>query len=231
MLPVTIARKALPVAIVLLVPAIGAAAALGGRSAAPAPNDGLPAKWYGVTKWTSGLPGPQGPPNTTLAHVTLTLARKTPYRRSAVPPAGRAYYLGAAGTSYLYQPRGTITVTGHCETPVKGTLQPVDGDLTVEVEKSTAKLRRAVYFGGDTQRLQADIPQACPNGIPPYPGGPTYWGFRTTPGYNPILRKLSTAATKITGAWKDPAGTHDTYEWCFVRNAKNLLACSSLAID
>jgi hypothetical protein len=220
-----------PLLAALLAATATAATAAASPAAPPAPNDGLPTHWYGVTKWTSGLPGPQGAPDTTLAHVTLTLAKKTPYRRAAVPPAGRAYYLGGAGTTYLYRPSGSITVTGHCETPVKGTLKAVDGDFDVEVEKSTAKIRRAVYFGGDAQTLLTDLPQSCPNGIPPYPGGPTYWGFRTTPLFTPTLRKLSTAATKITGTFHDPAGTHDTYEWCFVRSPKNLLACSSLVID
>jgi hypothetical protein len=216
---------------VCLLGASGATAASERAAAPPAPNDGLPTTWYGITKWTSGLPGPQGPPDSTIAHVTLTLATKKPYLRSAVPPAGRAYYIGAAGTSYLYRPRGTITVTGQCETPVKGSLKPVDGALTIEVEKSTAKVRRAVYFGGDAQTLQADIPQACPNGISPYPGGPSYWGFQTTTQYNPLLRKLSTSATKISGTFHDPNGIHSTYDWCFVRSARNLLACSYVVLD
>jgi hypothetical protein len=220
----------LPVAAILLMAAGGVAAvtasartgpAASARSAAAEPNDGLPKQWFGVTRWV------EPPRYSTLARVVFTLTKKAVYH---VPPEPRSYYIGSTGTAYTYGvSEGSITMTGLCSYGVdtKGALRPGNGFLVIEVAGSPGTTPRAIYDGNDTATLAMGV-NHCPNGATP---AYEYWGFRTTsPDYHPILRPLSTVATKIEGKLvENDAFGKGTYEWCFVRSRTDLPMCGHVA--
>jgi hypothetical protein len=208
-------KTALPILMLLVLTAALAAVTASARAIANgSADDGLPSSWFGYTKWTG--PGSIA----TVASVTLALTGKASYANQRSP-----YYLDPAGTLYGYTPvykYSVIKVLGQCTTAVTARLEKDDGGLTIDVAKG-GKVPRAAYWGQQNQTLQKDLPQSCPNGYRP-DRNVTFWGFETEPITAPLLRPMSTNATKIEGKYVDPSyGV--TFEWCFVRAAQLLSSC------
>jgi hypothetical protein len=193
-------------------------------------NDGLPKQWFGITKWKSGNSGVQSylyP--TTVAEVTLTLTKKG--SKSPFVNDGAA---GKTGTFYEYRPKGTITVVGWCgKTPITVSLKPIDGALFIVVPKNNSKRVRGAYVGYDFSTLATREPHPCPDGNRVEGAGVNYWGFRTEFAVKPaqrFKRSISTAAAMIKGNYleNDTLAAYqplDKYEWCFVRERRNLSKC------
>ena len=195
-------------------------------------DDGLPKQWIGVTRWRAGLAGVKVPVTPmTVTEVTLTLKKKG--RQGVYSRVDGS--AGRTGTFYEYVPRGRITVTGWCKTPVTVALKPADGGLSILVPEARGKRAQAVYLGYDTSVLADRTPPRCPDGTSAgLQAQILRWGFQTEfnavkPGKR-YKRSVRTTATMLTGTYvaNDTLGTYqplDRYEWCFVRDRRNLGKC------
>lgn len=189
-------------------------------AAKPKPkNDGLPAKWYGVT--SSRLEKQETPPGFTDTYdiethgaVTFTLVKTI---RSPL------------GNQYTYAPSGSLTVRlktsrtgagGTCTTTIPSTrvaLEPGDAVLQFDVWKGK-RAGRATYNAAQQGTHQVKETDTCPKMAPlTNPTSlPAWIGFGS--------RKVKPTATKLEETYDNPGSF--TFEWCLVRKRSAVLSCS-----